>query len=155
MFSDIFKKKMSVTNMINVIDGTNMFEMSREEETKEQLPFSATNETNNICNSSQNYWCENFGTQQIIEVIYLTLLTILGIFGNLLVICSISLEKKLFKQANIFIVNLAFADLVVSLYTIVIGFVLVNINIILITLNVGSLRVVFLNHFFMRVARAD
>ena len=62
----------------------------------------------------QNPWCGKFGAQQYIEVIYLMILTILGCFGNLLVISSIALEKKVLKNANIFIVNLAVADFLVS-----------------------------------------
>lgn len=66
------------------------------------------------CDLAKNPWCGQFGTQQIFEVIYLTILTIFGIFGNLLVIFSIVLEKKAHKNANIFIINLAIADFVVS-----------------------------------------
>ena len=72
------------------------------------------NASNTSCNITLNPWCEQFGPQQFFEIFYLTSLTILGVFGNLLVIFSILLEKKIHKQANIFIVNLAFADFVVS-----------------------------------------
>ena len=67
-----------------------------------------------VCNYTYNPWCGMFGSQQVFEVVYLVLLTLLGIFGNLLVIFSILLEKKLHKHANIFIANLAFADFLVS-----------------------------------------
>ena len=89
----------------------------------ESIYFNLSNPTNtpvvdeNIsrCNVTVNPWCEKFGVQQIIEVIYLSILTVLAFFGNLLVIFSIILEKKVHRNANVFIINLAFADFLVSL----------------------------------------
>jgi len=63
----------------------------------------------------QNPWCGQFGIQQYIEVGYLSIITLLGVMGNIVVIASILLEKKLHKQANIFIVNLALADFLVRI----------------------------------------
>ena len=62
----------------------------------------------------QNPWCGLFGIQQYIEIVYLSIITVFGVLGNLVVISSILLERKLHKQANIFIVNLAVADFLVS-----------------------------------------
>jgi len=61
-----------------------------------------------------NPWCGQFGARQIFEIIYLLLVSIVGTFGNLLVISSIVYKKRLHKHGNIFIVNLAVADLIVS-----------------------------------------
>ena len=63
---------------------------------------------------SLNPYYENFGAAEVVEVTFLCLFTVLGMFGNFLVICSIIYAKRVFKQGNIFIINLAFADLIVS-----------------------------------------
>ena len=62
----------------------------------------------------KNPWCGKSGAQQIVEIIFLISVTILGTFGNILVIASVSLEKNIHKNANVFIINLAVADFLVS-----------------------------------------
>ncbi|CAK8693989.1 unnamed protein product [Clavelina lepadiformis] len=61
-----------------------------------------------------NPWCGKFGGQQIFEVVYLTIVTVVGTFGNILVICSIVFENRVHKNGNAFIINLAAADLIVT-----------------------------------------
>ena len=63
----------------------------------------------------ENPWCGMFGWQQYMEVTYLSIITIFGVLGNLLVISSIIFENKLYKKGNIFIVNLAMADFLVNI----------------------------------------
>ena len=53
-----------------------------------------------------------------IEMVYLIVLMVVGSLGNLLVISSIIHEKRVNKSGNIFIINLAVADLFVSLHII-------------------------------------
>ena len=50
-----------------------------------------------------------------VELVYLIVLMVVGSLGNLLVISSIIHEKRVNKSGNIFIINLAVADLFVSL----------------------------------------
>ena len=50
-----------------------------------------------------------------VEMVYLIVLMVVGSLGNLLVISSIIHEKRVNKSGNIFIINLAVADLFVSL----------------------------------------
>ena len=64
------------------------------------------------CNSSTNPWCGEFGTRQYIELSYLVVIIVLGIFGNLLVMLSMHFHGK--KKENLFIINLAMADFIVS-----------------------------------------
>ena len=89
------------------------------EVTTQYTIFAVTNETvttgpNKSNCDPNNPWCGQFGLQQYFEIVYLTVLTVLGIFGNLLVIFSIIVEKKTHKNGNLFISSLAVADFVVS-----------------------------------------
>ena len=68
------------------------------------------------CNLTLNPWCGVFGGRQVFEVIYLLFVSVFGSIGNLLVISSIIYKRRLHKHGNIFIVNLAVADLIVSVY---------------------------------------
>jgi len=52
---------------------------------------------------------------RIFDALYLTILSVVGTFGNLLVILSILHEGKIKTNGNIFIINLAIADLIVSM----------------------------------------
>lgn len=52
---------------------------------------------------------------RIFEICYLSFLTVVGTVGNLLVIFSIIYAKRVHKSGNLFIINLAFADLIVSI----------------------------------------
>ena len=79
----------------------------------ESITLNATTTTSRCDLEPQNPWCGQFGAQQYIEVAYLTIITIFGVLGNLVVIFSIILEGKILKQANVFIVNLALADFLV------------------------------------------
>ena len=63
----------------------------------------------------ENPWCGLFGVQQYLEVVYLSAITVFGLLGNFILIASILFEKKLHKNANIFVVNLAIADFLVRL----------------------------------------
>lgn len=45
----------------------------------------------------------------------MTIITVLGAVGNLIVIFSIALEKRVHAHGNIFIINLAVADFLVSI----------------------------------------
>ena len=58
----------------------------------------------------ENPWCGMFEWQQYMELTYLSIITIFGVLGNFLVISSIIFENKLYKNGNIFIVNLAMTD---------------------------------------------
>ena len=69
---------------------------------------------NNSCNFTLNPWCGQFGLQQYFEVFILMLMVGLGVLGNLLVILSIVIVGRTYKNGNIFIINLAIADLLVS-----------------------------------------
>ena len=68
----------------------------------------------NQCSNDINPWCETSMGHQVVEIIYLSCISILGIFGNLLLILSVVYEKRTYKYGNIFIISLAFADFLVS-----------------------------------------
>ena len=70
---------------------------------------------------SVNLWCGKYDVKRIFELIYLLILILVGVFGNLLVILSIINAGKLYKHGNVFIVNLAIVDLLVSLFITVIN----------------------------------
>jgi len=59
------------------------------------------------------YYLE-YGPGRILDALYLSILIIVGTSGNLLVICSIIYVKRTNQNGNIFIINLALADLIVS-----------------------------------------
>jgi len=65
------------------------------------------------CDSS-NPWCGHYNWQRFFEIFYLTFVAILGTFGNIIVICSINHAKRLYKHGNVFVVNLAIVDLVLT-----------------------------------------
>ncbi|XP_039258950.2 melatonin receptor type 1C-like isoform X2 [Styela clava] len=73
-------------------------------------------ESYNATISTVDYWPE-FGVLQYFEFSYILLIIILGLFGNIIVISSIVLEKKIHTSGNIFIINLAVADLLVCSIT--------------------------------------
>jgi len=52
----------------------------------------------------------------IVDIIFLATLTICGTAGNLLIICSVIHAKTVLRNGNVFIINLACADLTVSLW---------------------------------------
>jgi len=56
-----------------------------------------------------------YGAERIFDALYLTILTVVGTFGNLLVILSIVYAGRVNKNGNIIIINLAIADFVVSM----------------------------------------
>ena len=70
---------------------------------------------NSSCDLQVNPWCDQFGIQQYFEIVFLSTIVVLGVFGNLLVIFSIVLAGKISKQGNVFIINLAIADFLVSI----------------------------------------
>ena len=53
---------------------------------------------------------------EILEVNILAIIFFVGTFGNVLIITTLFYKKAVFKKANIFILNLAVADVTVSLY---------------------------------------
>jgi len=55
------------------------------------------------------------GAHELIEVFFLVIISLMGTLGNLIVISSIILQKQALKNGNIFLINLAFADLLVSM----------------------------------------
>jgi len=55
------------------------------------------------------------GAHELIEVVYLSTISLMGTLGNLMVISSIVLQKQALKDGNIFLINLAFADLLVGM----------------------------------------
>ena len=59
------------------------------------------------------YDTSSLKTDEIWKLLYLIIIFVVGTIGNTLVICTIIMKKAVFKNANIFIMNLAFADLVV------------------------------------------
>ena len=63
---------------------------------------------------SQNPYCGKFGVEEIVDIVFLSIFTVIGTFGNFLIIFLIIYDKGVHKQGNIFIINLATADLVVS-----------------------------------------
>lgn len=69
--------------------------------------YSRVNETNTS-------FVSFIDAETCVDVVYLILVALTGVFGNLLVICSIIHGKKTFRNGNVFIINLAVADLVVS-----------------------------------------
>lgn len=71
--------------------------------------------SNQSCNLTINPWCAHFGGRQIFEIIYLVFISVFGSVGNLLVVSSILFKKRLYKHGNIFIVNLALTDFIVSI----------------------------------------
>ena len=62
-----------------------------------------------------NPYCGVFGIAEQVEVVFLCVVILVGTFGNLLVICSIIYDQRLLKHGNVFIINLAVADLIVSI----------------------------------------
>ena len=60
-------------------------------------------------------WADKSDGHKIIEIIYLTVLAATGTLGNLTVIFSIILEHRIHSNGNVFVMNLAFADLLVSI----------------------------------------
>uniref|UniRef100_H2YXV0 G-protein coupled receptors family 1 profile domain-containing protein n=1 Tax=Ciona savignyi TaxID=51511 RepID=H2YXV0_CIOSA len=54
-----------------------------------------------------------FTAQNIIEIIFLIIVISVGSIGNILVISAIVYIKKVYSYGNIFIINLAVADLMV------------------------------------------
>ena len=66
------------------------------------------------CDLTDNPWCGQFGAQQMIEIVVLIMVAVTGTFGNLLVITSIIYLHRQHEYGNMFLINLAFADLLVS-----------------------------------------
>ena len=64
----------------------------------------------------ENYWCGRYDGTRIFQLVYLVVVIVVGVFGNLLVISSINYARRLYKHGNVFVVNLAIVDLMVSFY---------------------------------------
>ena len=77
------------------------------------IDFSNTSEYCIYCDSS-NPFCGIYDTRRVFEIVYLCFVIVTGTCGNLLVIMSITHARRLYKHGNVFIVNLAVADLIVS-----------------------------------------
>ena len=65
---------------------------------------------------STNSYYAMFGAKETVEVVFLTILSLVGSFGNLLVIFSIINDKRVQQHGNIFIINLAVADFMVIFF---------------------------------------
>ena len=76
--------------------------------------YTGTSGWNKPCNHELND-CNNYARAWIFDLIFHVFLIIIGTFGNLTVIASLIVQKKLNKNGNILIVNLAVADLIVSI----------------------------------------
>lgn len=61
----------------------------------------------------ENLWCGKYDVKRALSLVYLLVLITVGVFGNLLVILSVTNSKKLYNNGNVFIVNLAIVDLLV------------------------------------------
>lgn len=68
------------------------------------------------CDPIRNPWCGRNETGKVVELVFLFALAVVGTLGNLLVILSIAVEKKAHKFGNMFIINLAIADVMVNFY---------------------------------------
>nr|CAB3254766.1 5-hydroxytryptamine receptor-like [Phallusia mammillata] len=64
--------------------------------------------------SHDHHWEDRSQAEIGIEVFFLALIAIVGTFGNLILILSIVILKRVHKNGNIFLVNLAAADMLVS-----------------------------------------
>ncbi|XP_078491980.1 melatonin receptor type 1B-like isoform X1 [Ciona intestinalis] len=60
-----------------------------------------------------NPWATRPLAQQVVEMVYLVIVMTVGSIGNMLVIAAIVIRKKVHVYGNIFIINLAVADLMV------------------------------------------
>ena len=68
-----------------------------------------------MSNSSELHpWENKHDAQKVVEIIYLSILAATGTLGNLMVIFSIALERRIHAHGNAFVINLAVADLLVS-----------------------------------------
>jgi len=63
-----------------------------------------------------NPYCGVFGAIEIVDEIFLSALALVGVCGNLLVISSIVYDKKIHYYGNVFIINLAVADMMVRIW---------------------------------------
>jgi len=61
-----------------------------------------------------NYWCGRYDGKRAFQLAYLVLVIVVGVFGNLLVISSINYARRLYKHGNVFVVNLAIVDLMLT-----------------------------------------
>jgi len=68
---------------------------------------------NNLHPGNENI--RHLGPALLAEVVFYIILCIGGTIGNLTVIFSTVMEQKLTKQGNMFVINLAVADLMVSI----------------------------------------
>jgi len=55
-----------------------------------------------------------YGAGRVFDILYLTFISVIGTFGNLLVISSIIYGRRIHKCGNVFLINLAITDLIVS-----------------------------------------
>jgi len=78
--------------------------------------YSTSNTSLSYCEIFQptNPYCGVFGAKEIVNVIFLSIVALVGLFGNLLVISSIVYDKKVHHYGNVFIINLAVADVIVG-----------------------------------------
>ncbi|CAK8693991.1 unnamed protein product [Clavelina lepadiformis] len=74
----------------------------------------AVNTTSFPPTKSTDPWSDNNEARRVIELIFLAILTIVGTIGNLTVIFSIVLAKRVHSHGNVFVINLAVADLLVT-----------------------------------------
>ncbi|XP_018673482.2 melatonin receptor type 1A isoform X2 [Ciona intestinalis] len=65
-------------------------------------------------NATDQLTSEGFTALPVVKIIVMLNLMLVGIIGNILVIASVKREKQLNIPGNFFIVNLAFADLIIT-----------------------------------------
>ena len=91
------------------------------------LLFQAMNETTTMLNDSseaevlfcehEQKWINDLAVQQGFSFLYLIIFC-LGFFGNLLVIVAVMRQRQMKTVTNLFILNLAFSDVVMCLFAV-------------------------------------
>jgi len=76
--------------------------------------MSITNATAVLDVVNKGPYYARYDAGRVIDILYLTIVSVIGTFGNLTVILSIIHGRRLTKNGNIFIINLAIADFIVS-----------------------------------------
>nr|CAB3254747.1 5-hydroxytryptamine receptor-like [Phallusia mammillata] len=66
------------------------------------------------CTNTSGPYCGIYDAGRIVDAIFLVILTVVGTVGNFLVIFSIICARRVNKNGNVFIINLALADLIVT-----------------------------------------